>query len=89
MLEYSKIILENVSFDAQLFHKELMKLVKSLVDNEREELLMWCVSRYQYPWNKSRSKNNVMFDGKRTFGVSNAICLRWARMDKRSKPELN
>lgn len=49
MLEYSKIILENVSFDAQLFHKELMKAVKSLVDNEREELLMWCVSRYQYP----------------------------------------
>ena len=49
MLEYSKIILENVSFDAQLFRKELLKAVKSLVDKEREELLIWCVSRYQYP----------------------------------------
>jgi hypothetical protein len=49
MLEYSKIILENVSFDAQLFRKELLKAVKSLVDAEREALLIWCVSRYQYP----------------------------------------
>jgi len=49
MLEYSKIILENVSFDAQLFRKELLKAVKTLVDVEREELLIWCVSRYQYP----------------------------------------
>ena len=49
MLEYSKIILENVSFDAQLFRKELLKAVKTLVDEEREELLMWCLSRCQYP----------------------------------------
>jgi hypothetical protein len=49
MLEYSKIILENVSFDAQLFRKELLKAVKTLVDEEREELLMWCLIRYQYP----------------------------------------
>jgi hypothetical protein len=49
MLEYSKIILENVSFDALLFKKELMKAVKSLMENEREELLVWCLSRYHYP----------------------------------------
>jgi hypothetical protein len=49
MLDYSKIILENVSFDAQLFKKELMKAVKTLVENEREELLVWCLARYQYP----------------------------------------
>ncbi len=49
MLEYSKIILENVSFDAQLFKKELMKAVKSLIESEREELLVWCLARYQYP----------------------------------------
>lgn len=49
MLEYSKIILENVSFDAYLFRKELIKAVKSLMDDEKEQLLVWCLSRYTFP----------------------------------------
>lgn len=49
MLEYSKTILDKVSFDAALFHKELMKSLKYLLQPEREELLIWCVSRYQFP----------------------------------------
>jgi hypothetical protein len=49
MLDYSKLILDNVSFDAQLFKKELLKAVKSLVDTDREELLVWCLTRHQHP----------------------------------------
>lgn len=49
MLEYSKMILENVSFDAALFRKELMKAIQRLLEPEREALLTWCMSRYQYP----------------------------------------
>lgn len=49
MLDYSKTILENVSFDYNLFRKELMKAVKRLVEPDQEELLIWCMSRYQFP----------------------------------------
>lgn len=49
MLEYSKLILENVSFDAALFRKELKKAIARLVQPEAEQLLVWCLARYQYP----------------------------------------
>lgn len=49
MLEYSKVILENVSFDASLFLKELKKAYERLLQPEAEELLIWCVARYQFP----------------------------------------
>ena len=54
MLEYSKMILENVSFDAALFRKELMKAIQRLIEPEQEALLTWCMARYQYPWNVLR-----------------------------------
>jgi predicted metal-binding protein len=41
MLEYSKIILEKVSFDAQLFEKELKKAFGWLLEKERKELEEW------------------------------------------------
>lgn len=49
MLEYSKVILENVSFDSSLFLKELRKAFQRLLPAEAEELLVWCVGRYQFP----------------------------------------
>jgi len=49
MLEYSKLILESVSFDAALFRKELLKAIKRLLQSEQEQLIVWCVSRYNYP----------------------------------------
>lgn len=49
MLEYSKLILESVSFDAVLFRKELLKAIKRLLQPEQEQLLVWCLSRYNYP----------------------------------------
>ena len=41
MLEYSKIILQKVSFDLQLFHKELGKAVSRLCEKEVRELEHW------------------------------------------------
>ena len=49
MLEYSKMILENMSFDYVLFRKELMKALSRLLQPEQEQLMTWCISRYNYP----------------------------------------
>lgn len=49
MLEYCKIILESVSFDHTLFVKELRKAFNRLQKPDAEELMIWCISRYNYP----------------------------------------
>ena len=41
MLEYSKIILERVSFNKRLFLKEYRKLSRQLADDEMNELSAW------------------------------------------------
>jgi hypothetical protein len=41
MVEYTKSILERVSFDPILFCKELEKAVKNLLPFELEELAVW------------------------------------------------
>ncbi len=41
MLDYTKSILEKVSFDTKLFKRELKKALKSLLPKEVEELLEW------------------------------------------------
>ncbi len=41
--DYSKIVLERVSFDAQLFAKELQKAVLLLLPFEIEELTEWLI----------------------------------------------
>lgn len=41
MLDYTKTILQKVSFDAKLFAKELKKAVLRLLPNEIEELKIW------------------------------------------------
>lgn len=41
MLEYTKIVLQKVSFDAKLFAKEVKKAVSRLLPNEIEELKIW------------------------------------------------
>ena len=47
MLEYSKMILKKVSFDSELFQKELIKSLKYLRPNEVENLLSWVRIHYQ------------------------------------------
>ncbi len=41
MLEYTKTVLQKVSFDAALFCKELKKAIVNLLPVEIEELKLW------------------------------------------------
>ncbi|RNC89689.1 MAG: hypothetical protein ED555_09495 [Allomuricauda sp.] len=41
MLEYTKTVLQKVSFDAKLFAKEVKKAVSRLLPSEIEELKIW------------------------------------------------
>ncbi len=41
MLEYTKMVLQKVSFDAKLFCKEVKKAVERLLPEEIEELKLW------------------------------------------------
>ena len=41
MFNYSKKVLESVSFDAMLFCKELEKAIKVLLPYEIEQLIIW------------------------------------------------
>ncbi len=51
MLEYSKIILQKVSFDKLLFSKELRKALLHLSLHEQTDLKNWCNQHFQnrYP----------------------------------------
>lgn len=44
MFDYTKSILERVSFDAKLFCKELEKAIKSLLPYEMEQLREWVLN---------------------------------------------
>ena len=41
--DYSKLILESVSFDIKLFNKELIKAVKQLLPDEIKKLKIWLI----------------------------------------------
>lgn len=45
-LEYAKLILQKVSFDSQLFKKELLKAKKFLKDTEWKDLLKWVKNNF-------------------------------------------
>lgn len=47
MFEYSKEILTKVSFDRELFRKELLKAIKWLTADERKLLMIWCLATFQ------------------------------------------
>ena len=47
MFEYSKEILTKVSFDRELFRKELLKAIKWLTTDERKLLMIWCLATFQ------------------------------------------
>lgn len=49
--DYSQYVLQKVSFDKVLFHKELRKLLGYLSVVERIQLLRWC--RQQRPWQQT------------------------------------
>ena len=47
MFDYTKAVLSQVSFDTQLFCKELKKALKRLLPHEIEELRIWIDSLIQ------------------------------------------
>jgi hypothetical protein len=46
MFEYTKQILTKVSFDKNLFRKELTKAVRFLKKDEKRLLKIWCVATF-------------------------------------------
>ncbi|MBX2844203.1 MAG: hypothetical protein KTR26_20725 [Flammeovirgaceae bacterium] len=46
MLEYSKTILEKVSFDLKLFERELVKAIDHLIGEEVKDLRIWCETNF-------------------------------------------
>ena len=46
MLELSKKVLEKVSFDRRLFHKELRKAIRWVSKEDMALLQVWCVTVY-------------------------------------------
>jgi coproporphyrinogen III oxidase len=46
ILEYFKIILEKVSFDAKLFEKELRKAINQLLKPDLIALKKWCYEQF-------------------------------------------
>lgn len=48
MLEYCKIILSKVSFDGNLFEKELVKAISNLAFVELKVFQRWCYHRFAH-----------------------------------------
>lgn len=46
MFEYSKIILEKMSFDSALFEKELHKAIQGMSREEAKKLEAWCYTHF-------------------------------------------
>jgi hypothetical protein len=46
MLDYVKVILQKVSFNEQLFEKELRKGLKALLREDVLELKKWCYEQF-------------------------------------------
>lgn len=44
MFEYTKTVLKKVSFDANLFCKEVKKAIQRLLPHEIEELRLWIIN---------------------------------------------
>ena len=51
-LDYVKVILQKVSFDAKLFEKELRTAIKTLVTDEIKELRAWCSEQFGLMYNQ-------------------------------------
>jgi len=48
-LRYSQTILQKVSFDKDIFRKELRKALKRLSQPERQHLESWCINSLNLP----------------------------------------
>lgn len=48
MLEYAKVILPKVSFNKELFTKELLKCISWVDDSELDLLKDWCFKNFEH-----------------------------------------
>ncbi len=62
MLEYTKRILARMSFDRQLFQKELKKGCEYLQKEERTQLKQWSLRMYGHLY---REEIQAVFEGER------------------------
>ncbi|MFM2136084.1 MAG: hypothetical protein RL021_1484 [Bacteroidota bacterium] len=46
MFDYTKLVLQKVSFDRSLFKKELSKSLNALQPSERQSLKIWCIATF-------------------------------------------
>jgi hypothetical protein len=46
MFDYTKLVLQKVSFDKNLFRKELMKALGNLQPHEQQMLKIWCATTF-------------------------------------------
>ena len=53
MLEYGYQILQKLSFDKALFHRELKKLVSYLTHDEVQQLKQWLKKNYSSEYSQS------------------------------------
>lgn len=58
MLEYTKTVLQKVSFDARLFRRELEKAIDRLLPNELIELKQWLL---QFVTDKPELKQALVY----------------------------
>jgi replication initiation and membrane attachment protein DnaB len=56
MLEQTKVVLSNVSFDFSLFRKELLKAIKWLNSTEIETLKQWCFENFSEKYKEIASE---------------------------------
>ncbi len=57
MFEYSKMILEKVSFEPRIFKKELRKALRQSTKEEFKQLLIWCREKFG-----KRKKKTIVFN---------------------------
>lgn len=50
--EYTKMILEKVSFEPRIFKKELKKAFRYLTISEYKQLLGWCKEKFRNKWKR-------------------------------------
>ena len=58
MLEYTKTVMQKVSFDVKLFCKEIKKAISRLLPNEIEELKVWLL---RFTTDKPELKESLIY----------------------------
>lgn len=69
MLEYSKLILEKISFDKRLFWKEYRKSFRSLRESESHALRTWVIAKFGFRGKTASKRHGLIKSGKESHDV--------------------